>query len=93
MGIIVRITEAEAVRDISALLERVRTQGVSGEILRGDEVVARLEPAPEPKRKTMASLISAMSQLPPLSEEDSTAWELDLADIRKSMPMQIREWD
>ena len=100
MGLNVRITEAEAVRDMGALLERVRTQGISVEILRGEEVVARLSP-PESEgeakgqRKivTLNDLIEAIRNGPRLDPEDSLAFERDLADIRKGMPMQNREWD
>ena len=100
MGLIVRITEAEAVRDMPALLERVRTQGISVEILRGAEVVARLsrptgegEAAASPKGMTLGELIAALRSGPRLDPEDSLAFERDLADIRKEFPMQEREWD
>ena len=95
MGMIERITEAEAAKDLASILERVRTQGVSFEIVRGEQVVARLEPPPAAAQKagSIGDLIEALRKLPPLSAEDSAAWEKDLADIRKEAPMQIREWE
>ena len=97
MGIVVRITEAEAVRDLAGMLERVRTQGAVFDIVRGEVVVARLgaavsDEAP-PKFGTMGALLEAMRKVPPLDPEDSLAFEKDLADIRKEFPMQNREWD
>ena len=92
MGMIERISEADAARDLAGLLERVRTQGVCFEIVSGDKVVARLEP-PAPTVKTVADLIEALRAVPQLTVEDSAAWEKDLADIRKELPMQNREWD
>ncbi len=100
MGVIVRITETEAVRDLGALLERVRTQGISIEILRGADVVARLSPpetddkeAKLESRPTLNDLIAAIRSGPRLDPEDSLAFERDLADIRREMSMQNREWD
>ena len=95
MGRIERITEAEAARDLTGMVERVRSEGATFEIVRGEDVVARLVPPPSEPSKigTMAGLLEAMRKFPPLSPEESAAFEKDLADIRKEMPMQNREWD
>ena len=97
MGMIERITEAEAARDLPGILDRVRIEGLTFEIVRGDQVVARLEPAATtegaPKFGTMDALLDALRKIPPLDPDDSRAFEKDLGDIRREFPMQIREWD
>lgn len=101
MGIIERITEAEAIRDISGLLDRVRVDGVSVEIVRGDSVVARLSPgladaletANAPKHGTIDALLKALDKVPAAPAEECEAWERELADLRRQSPTQVREWD
>ncbi len=95
MGIIERISEADAVRDIGGILERVRTQGASIEIVRGEEVVARVTPGMGPAAGscTIEQLIAVWKRLPRLEPDDSAAFEADLAAIRNEFPMQEREWE
>lgn len=100
MGIIERITEAEAVRDISGLIERVRTQGTSIEIVRGEEVVARISPAAsqalpdgKPMHGTIEALLEAFEKVPQVPLEESELWEREVSELRKMAPMQVRTWD
>jgi hypothetical protein len=81
LGLIVRITEAEAVRDVAALLDRVRTQGVTVEIVNGEEVVTRIAPpgnveTPSAKACKVEQFIELWKRLPRLDPEDA-AWPSD----------------
>lgn len=90
-----RITADKAARTFSGLLERVRDEGESFEIMSGGEVVARIMPAaePSPKTKTLGEFVEAMRTWPRLDPEDAMAFEKDLAEIRKEFPIPDNEWD
>lgn len=90
-----RISEREAAENLSGVLDRVR-DGESFEVVRDDQVVARIVPSAPVKRakvKTLAELVAAIQSGPRLDPEDSVAFEKDLEAIRKAFPMQEREWD
>ena len=96
MGIIERISEAEAVRDFGGLIERVRTRGTSIEIVRGEEVVARLssglaetcDVSREPTYGTIDALLKAFENVPELPPKEREAWEHELAELRQQVPVQ-----
>ena len=94
MGMIERITQAEAARDLTGILERVRAHGVSFEIVRGDQVVARLGPPPAiAKVCAVEQFVEMWKRMPRLDPEDAAQFDADLIAIRKELPMQNRQWD
>ena len=85
---------AEAERNLADLLNRVRDEGASFEIVRGDEVVACIvAPKPAPKTKTLGDFLEAMKSWPRLDPEDAAQFEADLEAIRKELPMPDVKWD
>ena len=83
----VRINADEAARQLDALLERVRKEGESFELARGDEVVARLVPAPSERGGRdfdAVALTELFRQLPDLGD-DAEAFAQDVESVRKSL--------
>ena len=75
------------------MLDRAR-DGESFEIMRGEEVVARLVPsAPAKKVCTVADFIAAWQHLPRLEPGDAEQFEKDLDKIRREMVLPEPEWD
>jgi hypothetical protein len=64
MGRIERSTEADVVLDLAAVLERVRTQGMTFDIVRGADVVARLESPAVKDRQNSTDKACSFEQLP-----------------------------
>lgn len=103
MGMIERVTESDVAEKFEDLMERVRKDGATFEIMRDGQVVARIVPAvAEPaqvtdsttaKLGTIDALLAALEKVPRLCPEDSAAWEADQEAIRKAFPMQERKWD
>jgi prevent-host-death family protein len=88
-----RITATEAARNFSDMLNRVRDQGASFEITRGNEVVARIVPAEPRKNFTVGDFIELWKRLPRLDPEDAAKFEDDLAQIRRKAVLPEPKWD
>ena len=89
-----RIPAAEAERNLADLLNRVRDEGASFEIVRGDEVVACIvAPKPAPKITTVGDFLKALEKIPPLDPAEAAAFEADLEAIRKEFPAPESKWD
>ncbi len=87
-----RLSATEAARRFSDLLNRVRYQGASFEIARGNEVVARIVPAAPPRTVKVADLDELFEQLPRLDPEDAERFEKDLRSIRRDASLPESKW-
>jgi antitoxin (DNA-binding transcriptional repressor) of toxin-antitoxin stability system len=88
-----RISVTKAARQFSDLINRVRYQGVSFEIERGQEVVARIIPASLPVTLSIAELDEKWKQLPRLDPEDAVLFQETLDDIRLNAVLPDPIWE
>jgi antitoxin (DNA-binding transcriptional repressor) of toxin-antitoxin stability system len=88
-----RISATNAARNFSDLINRVRYQGTSFEIERGNEVIARIVPAGTPMTLSIAELNEQWTRLPRLDPEDAVLFEEDLKDIRQNAHLPDALWD
>ena len=87
-----RITATEASRNFSDILNRAQYRGESFEVVRGGEVVAKIEPV-QRKRVTVAEFQELWTKRKRLDPEDAIQFEKDLAEIRASAPAAPYKWD
>ena len=88
-----RISATNAARNFSDLINRVRYQGTSFEIERGNEVIARIVPAGTPVILSIAELNEQWTRLPRIDPEDAVLFEEDLKDIRQNASLPDAVWD
>jgi antitoxin (DNA-binding transcriptional repressor) of toxin-antitoxin stability system len=87
-----RMTVAEAERDLSRLVDRVHSEGISIELEREDKVVACLGPAGPPSSLKVQELNAFLEKLPKL-DDDAEAFSDDIRAIRRTFPAEINPWD
>lgn len=87
-----RISATEAARGFSEVLNRVRYQGTSFEVERGNEVVARIVPAQVPAGVRVVDLNRLFARLPSLGEAEAAAFEEDLAEARRNIEPAEDPW-
>lgn len=75
-----KITATEAARGFADILNRVRYQGESYEVVRNGEAVARIIPAGPPRALTAGEITQLLATLPRLDE----GFEADVARIHRS---------
>lgn len=88
-----RISATHAARNFSDLINRVRYQGTSFDIERGNEVIARIVPVSVPSTLSIAELSVLWAQLPRLDQEDAALFEESLSNIRESASLPDTLWD
>lgn len=75
-----KITATEAARGFADILNRVRYQGESYEVLRNGEAVARIVPAGPTRALTAGEITELLGTLPRLDDE----FESDVARIHRA---------
>ena len=89
-----KVTATEAARQFSELINRVKYKGQSFEIVRGNEVVARILPADPSSPIRGEDLNLFFANLPSLPAEDLDDFEKDLKDIRNEGGLaENSNWD
>jgi antitoxin (DNA-binding transcriptional repressor) of toxin-antitoxin stability system len=88
-----RVSASHAARNFSDLINRVRYQGTSFEIERGNEVIARIVPAGVPSMLSIAELDEQWTKLPHLDHEDTVLFEESLKNIRQTASLPDISWD
>ena len=89
-----RISATDAARQFSDLLNRVKYQGQSFEITRGNEAVARIVPTSLCGVVHVADLGTLFSALPHLDSADADDFAGDLNAIRSSASVDgVSDWD
>ena len=87
-----RLTVADAERDFSNLVNRVYSEGISVELERADQVVARLLPVGPRSPLKVRDLNTFLRGLPRL-DDDAEAFSEDVRDIRRQFPAEANPWD
>jgi len=87
-----RVTVSEAERDFANLVNRVHAEGISVELARGDEVIARLVPASARVALKVQDLNAFLLGLPKLGD-DAVAFGEDVRAIRRDFPAETNPWD
>ncbi len=88
-----RISLENAARDLSKLIERVRSKDTSFELIREGEVVARIVPVKTSKRVDVKDLDTIFANLPDLEAGDDVRFTSDLDTIRKEAVPPESKWD
>jgi antitoxin (DNA-binding transcriptional repressor) of toxin-antitoxin stability system len=81
------IAATNAARNFSDLINRVRYQGASFEIERGNEVIARIIPATPSATLSIADLDERWMQLPRLDTEDAGLFEANIQEISQNITL------
>lgn len=87
-----RININDAQRDFPSLVNRVFLHGVSVDLERDKQVIARLSPVQPATTLKLSELPEFVSRLPKLGD-DSVAFGNDLAAIRHEFPPEDDSWD
>ncbi len=84
-----RLTVADAGRRLDELIERVSSQGVTIELERNSQVVARISPAGH--RVRVADLNRVFAGFPAL-DDDAESFAADVERIRSELPPESDPW-
>jgi len=87
-----RITVAQAERNFVDLVNRVYAEGISVDLARGEEVIARLVPAGPHSALKVQDLNTFLQGLPKLGD-DAVAFGEDVRSIRRDFPAETNPWD
>jgi antitoxin (DNA-binding transcriptional repressor) of toxin-antitoxin stability system len=85
------ITATELVRNLSALIDKVRITRRSLLITKGSQTVAELSPPPK-SGLPIEKLGELLAMLPKLGD-DATAMEADIKTVRQQTPLPGNPWD
>jgi antitoxin (DNA-binding transcriptional repressor) of toxin-antitoxin stability system len=88
-----RITATDAARSFSDVLNQVRYQGAEFDIVRGNEVVARLVPAAPAGGVALDQLDELVRSLPRLGPREAERFALDIERGLARMRPDTVEWD
>lgn len=91
--IIRTVTATELARGFSDFLNQVRYQGVTLDIRRGNETVARIQPAGPTVGYPIDQLDSLIAELPSLAEGDADAFLEDIHEGTASLTAGSSAWD
>lgn len=87
------LTATEAVRRFSEILNLVRYQGKSFQIVRGKEAVARIVPSRAPRGVKATELRKLVADLPQLDPAELDSFANDLREIREAAGSPQDRWD
>ena len=88
-----KVTATEAARNFSDLLNKIKYQGMTYEVTRGRETVARIIPAGPASTIGVTDLNELFAALPPLQDDEIYAFENDIRAIRNAAEYVERKWD
>jgi len=84
---------AEAEKNFVGLVDKVYREGISVDLERDDEVIARLTPAVSPRASlTVGKLNEFLRSLPSLGD-DVDEFAKDVRAIRAEFPAEANPWD
>jgi len=87
-----RISVSDAQRDLTALVDRVVSAGVSVDLERDKRVVARISPVRVESKLQVRDLGAFLQNLPSLSD-DAATFRDDVQQIRRAFPPEASPWD
>ena len=82
----------EAAKVFSNLVNRVYREGISVDLERDNEIIARLTPAEPTSALSLGELNSFLSRLPSLGD-DVEEFAHDIQTIRAEFPAEATPWD
>ena len=86
------ISVTEASRNFSDVINRVYYQGQTYLLTRGGTIVAQLTGTG--RTLSASEILARWEKRPRLDPEDAAAWELDLAELRATVPIpEDSAWD
>lgn len=86
------ISVTEASRNFSDVINRVYYQGQTYLLTRGGTIVAQLTGTG--RTLSASEMLARWEKRPRLDPEDAAAWELDLAELRATVPIpEDSAWD
>lgn len=83
---------AEAEKNFANLVNKVYVEGISVDLERGDQVIARLVPAGARSPITVGELNAFLRGLPSLAD-DAEDFAQDVRSIRAEFPAEANPWD
>jgi antitoxin (DNA-binding transcriptional repressor) of toxin-antitoxin stability system len=86
------MTVADAAKNFATLVNKVYSEGISINLERDNQVIARLTPAERRITLTVGELNTFLSNLPRLGE-DGDAFADDARAIRDELPAEANPWD
>ena len=87
-----RISLSDAKHDLTELVDRVVSLGVSVELERDKRVVARISPVHVESNLKVRDFTAFLENLPRLGE-DAAAFSNDVKEIRHEFPSEASPWD
>ena len=86
------ISVTDAQRDLTSLVDRVVSHGISVDLERDEQVVARITPVRVSSKLKVRDLGSFLQNLPRLGD-DAAAFIDDVRNIRRELPSETDPWD
>lgn len=93
MAISKSINATEAARNFSDVLNQVKYQDTSFEIMRGRDVIARIVPIGPARGLRVSELNALFAKLPRLAEDDVDVFERDIEESVMRLAGKEHEWD
>ena len=87
-----RISVSDAQRDLTTLVDRVVSHGVSVDLERDKRVVARISPVRVESKLKVRDLSEFLQNLPRLGDDAATFHE-DVQHVRRAFPSEANPWD
>jgi len=87
-----RISLSDAQRDLTDLVDRIVSLGVSVDLERDNRVVARISPVRAESKLKVRDFGEFLENLPRLGE-DAESFSNDVRDIRSDFPPEASPWD
>jgi antitoxin (DNA-binding transcriptional repressor) of toxin-antitoxin stability system len=86
-----RIALADAERDFSQLVHRVYSEGITVELDRGDQIIARISPVGPRSALQVRDLNAFLQNLPKLGD-DAEVFREDIRAMRRDLPVECDPW-
>ena len=86
-----RIALADAERDFSRLVHRVYSEGITVELDRGDQVIARISPVGPRSALKVRDLNAFLHNLPKLGD-DAEVFHDEIRAMRRELPAEGDPW-
>ena len=87
------INATEVARNFSDVLNQVKYQGTTFDVIRGRDVVARIVSAGPAGGLKVSDLNNLFAMLPHLDEDDTAAFEHDIRESVAPLTNKGHEWD
>ena len=87
------INATEVARNFSDVLNQVKYQGTTFDVIRGRDVVARIVSAGPASGLKVSDLSNLFAKLPHLDEDDAEAFERDIRESVALLTNKGHEWD